>query len=281
MNKTINFLSGLPRSGNTLLSAILNQNPIFHVSPLSPLSNIFYELDKIKNINENCLRTESNQDRLESLMKNVAQFFYKDVEQNIIFDRDKTWGTPYHINLITKYINPQPKIIFTVRDINEIISSFIELRPKAFVEEYESGSFYLNYYKKFEDGFAEYLMRPNGQIDNALCSLSSFLNKRFSNFFHIVEYKDLVESPEKTINEIYKFLNIEPYGHDFLNIKKLESDNDTKIGFPEKMHKVHSAIKPSDINPKNILSEYTYNKYSDMEFWRPGSKMIESLSVRF
>ena len=50
----------------------------------------------------------------------------------------------------------------------------------------------MNYYKRFEDGFAEYLMRPNGQIDNALCSLSSSLNKKFTDFFYIVEYKDLV-----------------------------------------------------------------------------------------
>jgi hypothetical protein len=28
--KTYHFLAGLPRSGNTLLSALLNQNPIIH-----------------------------------------------------------------------------------------------------------------------------------------------------------------------------------------------------------------------------------------------------------
>jgi sulfotransferase len=281
MNKTINFLSGLPRSGNTLLAAILNQNPAFHVSPLSPLSSVLYEMDKIKNINENCLRTESNKDRIETLMKSTAQSFYKDVNQRIIFDRDKTWGTPYHINLITEYINPQPKIIFTVRDINDIIASFIALRPSSFVEEYESGSFYMNYYKRFEDGFAEYLMRPNGQIDNALCSLSSSLNDKFSDFFYIVEYKDLVRDPEKTINSIYNFLDIEPYAHDFLNIKKIESDDDDKVGFPEATHFVKDSIKPSCIDAKNVLSEYTYNKYSDMEFWRLGSKMRQSLSFRF
>lgn len=281
MTKTINFLSGLPRSGNTLLSAILNQNPMFYVSPLSPLSNIFYELDKIKNINEDCLRTESNKDKVDELMKNIAQSFYKDVQQNFIFDRDKTWGTPYHINLITKYINPKPKIIFTVRDINEIIASFIALKPKVFVEEYKSGSFYLNYYKKFEDGFAEYLMRPNGQIDNALCSLSSCLNEKFSDFFHIVEYRDLVGNPEKTMKLIYEFLEIDFYNHDFFDIRKIESDKDSNIGFPESMHMVKGSIEPSSIDAKKMLSDYTYNKYLDMEFWRPGSKMTETLSFRF
>ena len=37
MNKTLHFLSGLPRSGSTVLAAILNQNPEVQVSTTSGL----------------------------------------------------------------------------------------------------------------------------------------------------------------------------------------------------------------------------------------------------
>ena len=37
MKKQLHFLSGIPRSGSTVLAAILNQNPITHVSTTSGL----------------------------------------------------------------------------------------------------------------------------------------------------------------------------------------------------------------------------------------------------
>ena len=35
--KTFYFMTGLPRSGSTLLSSILNQNPKFYSGPSSPV----------------------------------------------------------------------------------------------------------------------------------------------------------------------------------------------------------------------------------------------------
>ena len=37
---TLHFISGLPRSGSTLLSGILSQNPDFHASMSSPVSSL-------------------------------------------------------------------------------------------------------------------------------------------------------------------------------------------------------------------------------------------------
>ena len=37
MNKKYYFMGGLPRSGSTLLSSILNQNPRFYSGPSSPV----------------------------------------------------------------------------------------------------------------------------------------------------------------------------------------------------------------------------------------------------
>jgi hypothetical protein len=34
------------------------------------------------------------------------------------------------------------------------------------------------------------------------------------------------------------------------------------------MHTVRKNISPSTTNAKAILSEYAYNKYSNLEFWR-------------
>jgi sulfotransferase len=40
----IHFISGLPRSGSTLLAAILRQNPRFHAGMSSPVASLFMAL---------------------------------------------------------------------------------------------------------------------------------------------------------------------------------------------------------------------------------------------
>jgi sulfotransferase len=44
MQKVIHFISGLPRSGSTLLAAILRQNPCFHAGMTSPVASLFMAL---------------------------------------------------------------------------------------------------------------------------------------------------------------------------------------------------------------------------------------------
>jgi hypothetical protein len=44
MQKVIHFISGLPRSGSTLLAASLRQNPRFHAGISSPVASLFMAL---------------------------------------------------------------------------------------------------------------------------------------------------------------------------------------------------------------------------------------------
>jgi sulfotransferase len=49
----IHFISGLPRSGSTLLAALLRQNPRFEAGMTGPLSGLFGALlDKMSGRNE-------------------------------------------------------------------------------------------------------------------------------------------------------------------------------------------------------------------------------------
>lgn len=280
-NKKFYFLTGLPRSGNTLLAAILNQNEKIYVSPLSPLPEILFQMKNIENSNENTLRNIDQKSRVNEMTSLAASLFYQRTNFPIIIDRNKSWGSPAHLPLIKEFINPNPKIIYTVRNITDIICSFINLNIKSFNDDYFSNELFINYYKKDVDGMADYIMRLNGPVDSALCNLANCFKEENKKYIHIVEYKDIVENTEKTIYDIYNFLDIEPYKHDFNKIFKIENDNDLAAGLPENMHEVKKIITPSKTDPQKVLSEYTYNKYSDMEFWRPGSKMRDTLSFKF
>jgi sulfotransferase len=242
MSKTIHYLAGLPRSGNTLLSSLLNQNPDFYSSPLSSLSEIVYRAHEVLLHEEQANRNLEDKERLKSIIHKMPQYYYQEVNKPIIFDREKAWGTPYNMQLIKYLINPNPKILFTVRDITEIISSYILLNSEKMKNEFNNADFYPRFYLNEQDAFCDFIMRPGGDLDKVILSVSSVLN------------------PE--------------HKHNFDKIKKLEEDFDEHIGFPKNMHDVRPKLGFSKNNAKEILSEYIYNKYSGMEFWREGSKII-------
>ena len=47
--KKIYYLCGLPRAGNTIISTILNQNPEIASTPNSIITEIFKDLNNLKN----------------------------------------------------------------------------------------------------------------------------------------------------------------------------------------------------------------------------------------
>jgi len=270
MNKTYHFLSGLPRSGNTLLSAILNQNPDIYSTPLSPASEIMWNiLDSIEKI-ENVNTSLDNQNKCQNLVSSFMDNFYKDVNQPIVIDREKMWGTPDNLSLIKQYITPNPKIIFTVRDILDIIASFVKMDANYIKKNLEQNQYFFTHYLSEKDAIVEHLMSPGEHIDKTLLSLASAFYPENNGIFHIVEYKDLISKPEETMSGIYKFLDLPEYSHNFNKIEKVEVDLDETMGLPKDLHDVRKTLSKSTTS-SDILSDYIKHRYSNMEFWRKDS----------
>lgn len=272
MDKTYHFLAGLPRSGNTLLSAILNQNPDIYSTPLSPLPGLMWDYVNSCNNMEPISRNKENEIRAQKLLSSFFDTFHKGIDKPVIVDREKDWGTPANLDLIKRFVTPTPKIIITVRDILEIIASFVLMDADYLKNNTANSGAFINYYRSPKDSIVEFLMKPNGDIDKALLGLASAFFPENKGIFHIVEYNDLMLKPEETMSGIYNFLELPNYKHDFKNIKKIESDNDTSIGLPKDLHDIRKSLSKSKTSI-DILSEYIKHKYSDMEFWRKDSLM--------
>jgi sulfotransferase len=272
MNKTYHFLAGLPRSGNTLLSALLNQNPSIYSTPLSPLPSLMWEFTNTVNNLENINRNIENKIQSEIFLSSFMDNYYKEIEKPVVIDREKSWGTPANLNIIKRYITPTPKIIFTVRDLLEIIASFVRMDAKFLERDIYHTGYYIENYRSKKDLIAEHLMAPNGDIDKGLLSLASAFYPENKGMFHIVEYNDLVLKPDETMVKIYDFLEMPYYEHNFNEIQKIEQDNDEAIGLPKNLHDVRKSLSQSSTS-LDILSDYIRHKYSNMEFWREGSTM--------
>jgi sulfotransferase len=272
MNKTYHFLAGLPRSGNTLLSAILNQNPDIYSTPLSPLPSLMWDFANTCNNAEQVNRNIENQIKSEIFLSSFMDNYYKEVEKPVVIDREKAWGTPANLSIIKQYVTPTPKIIFTVRDILEIIASFIKMDADYLKNGAYNSNYYMANYRSEKDLVSEFLMEPNGDIDKGLLSLASAFYPENKGMFHIVEYNNLVFNPEETMAGIYNFLDMPNYEHNFKKIQKVETDNDEILGLPKNLHDIRKSLSNSSTSI-DILSDYIKHKYSNMEFWRDGSTM--------
>lgn len=268
MEKKYYFLAGLPRSGNTALSSILNQNPEIYCSLLSPVPDFLFYYEQVLQFADNAKRNPN--DRMVNVGQNIIKNYYSNVDKKIIFDREKAWATPINFSLIKKYVDKNPKIIFTIRPILEILTSFINLfDEESYRESYidiemKKNNWWNKEYLTKNDNRCDYLMRPGGQIDKSLYCLNEVLNLNNKNNFYIMEYDKLVDHPQETMNEIYNFLEISNYRHDFNNIIKKEESLFIDPVFPKNLHTVRKKINKISKKPEQVLSEYIINKYSNM-----------------
>lgn len=266
--KTYHFLAGLPRSGNTVLSSILNQNPQIYSSPISPICGYMWDLHRsIQNKEANSRNNFTS--RNASIMSGLMDSFYYDVDKPIIFDREKSWATTGNLNVIKKYLTPKPKIIFTVRPILEILASFLALIPENELtyidEDMSSANWWYKDYLSRNDNRCEFLMRPFGMIDQIMFSFNEIRKSENKGIFHVVEYNQLIENPNKIMNGIYEFLELEPYSHDFDNVQKLEDDKDSLVGLPASMHNVRKKLEKKSLPVDRILSKYIIAKYGAID----------------
>ena len=244
----LNFLSGLPRSGSTVLAAILNQNTDVHVSTTSGL---VYALDSLANIwSESNLLGENDPERkkLVKTMRGTIDAFY-DFPESIVIDKARTWPLKVILGAMHQVLDRKPKIIATVRNIPECAASFVRLaKPEDLNDFMYSGQLIAHLkgsYVTLRDGY-----------------------EAFPECFCFVEYENLLSQPEKELERIHKFLELEPFEYDFKNIdgESVKEDDEQLHGFAG-LHDIKPTLeKQHDENAKDVLGHY-YNEFCQPEFW--------------
>ena len=86
------FISGLPRSGSTLLAAILKQNPQFHAGMTSPVGVLYTNM-----LAQFGAGTEFGpvitQDQRRRLVRGLFDSFYADhADKAVVFDTNRLWS---------------------------------------------------------------------------------------------------------------------------------------------------------------------------------------------
>lgn len=269
--KTFYFMAGLPRSGSTLISSILNQNPNIYASANSPICGMMFNLER-SILSSEQYSAYPKPTVMSSTVMGVLKGYYSDTDKDIIIDKSREWSIPEHFEVLSRNLGYEPKIILPVRSITDILASFMSLvkknpdRPNFIDSEIQARQEF-NFYRPADDIRCDHLMRPKGLIDNCLYGIAFAMHPDNRKYFHFVEYDDLVKNPEEEINKIYDFYKIEKFNHDYSNISNTIKEDDSIYGLIGQ-HDVRSSVSRRNIDKTKILSEYVLNKYNNLEFWR-------------
>jgi sulfotransferase len=265
MDKNYYFLAGLPRSGNTLLSSILNQNPEIYSSPLSTVSEYMWQCHLAAANMENS-KTNPYPNRSKNVISTIIKNYYQDVEKPIIFDRDKNWASPGNIEILNYYLDYKPKIVFTTRPIIEILASLIAVFKDKAVHSMNTSGYMVDVNLSKNDNLCDYLMSEYGQIGQLSIAFHS-IDYFNDGIIHIVKYEDLLSTPQETMNGIYDFLEIDRFKHNFTNIKKVDQDNDDAAGHPKDLHKIRRKLGRGEVRVEDYLTPRSIEKYKDYRYF--------------
>jgi hypothetical protein len=264
--KQMFFLHGLPRAGNTLLGSILNQNSKIAVTANSICADMLDELYSLKHTD--IFKNFPDHKSFDNVTKSLIQTYYKDWPQDYIIDR-APWGVPINLKFL-KEVQDNIKIIVLVRDVPEILASFIKHSQK------ESTSFVNQYTAKTIEEKCDMLMNQEGQIVKELIGIKHLLDHQPKEMYHIVEYNDLCDDPKQTIEGIYDFLGIYRFNHRYNRLDQFQVNgmkyDDNIVG--QNLHTIETnSINSNNYNEfkenvNDILSKSIIEKYNNLNFWK-------------
>jgi len=271
MTKTYHFISGLPRSGSTLLSAILKQNPRFTSGISDPLASYAHSIIRDTNTAVGMDAAVSIEKRRD-LIRDMFNSFYKN-DRTVCFNTNRGWTAD---TSLLKDLFPNFKMIVCLRDVPWILDSFEQLNAK---NPYTIKPLYHHQELGNVHDRCRILMGeiPNfgGYVHGPLINVQQSMFSNELNHICYVDYNTLVNNPRSVMQQIYQFLGEKWFEHDFNNVEDNydEFDEQAKI---TGLHKVRRKVEYRD--RRSILPGELWDRYSPMSFWKQNFSQARNLN---
>lgn len=274
MEPIIHFVSGMPRSGSTLLMNLLAQNPRFGVTTTCGLFDLVrmvkVQWDKLHEFRAIPL-SNSNELKLVTL-KGMMNGFHSIAGKPIIFDKSRGWVS--EIELLEDVLPKPPKILVCVRLLGDILASFekkfrIAKRLGAVPQEEA-------HFPSFQtvEGRSTVLLGNNEIVGSAVNRIKDAIARGCSSHMYFVEFERFTKFPKVVMKEIYEFLGEDDFfEHNFEDIKQVTFEDDRVYGWGD-LHTIRSAVRPVESDWEHVLSDISPNLKQTIRasniYWRHG-----------
>jgi sulfotransferase len=264
-DRTYHFISGLPRSGSTLLSAILRQNPRFHAGISSPVASLAGGvLSQVSAGSELATLVDAQQRR--ALLRGLFDAYYSAHPHEVVFDTNRLWCGRLPL---LRDLFPAAKVIACVRNVAWVMDSIERLyranpyeNTRLFNHAGGRGSVYTR---------LEGLIQHDQMVGSAWAALREAYYGEQAESILLVDYDLLSRAPQQVIPLIYDFIGEPAFEHDFEHIEYDAVDFDLQLGVPG-LHRVRAKVEFQA--RRTILPPDLFDKYSKLSFWgdRNGSR---------
>jgi sulfotransferase len=269
MDNGIHFISGLPRSGSTLLSALLRQNPRFNAGISTPLAGLYHSMQSAMSSKNEMYMFISDHQR-EQILRGLFTSFYAGVhESKLVFDTNRHWCSK--LSGLAQ-LHPRSRVLCCVRSLAWILDSFERLVQKNPLElsrlfNYEPG---ISVFSRVES-----IMGPAGMLRAAHDGLQEAFCGEHADRILLIQYESLARFPEHTLAEVYAFLGEAPFAHDFENVQYEADEYDRSVGTPG-LHRVRRGVsfeQRATILPLDIFARY------EKPFWKDQSRNVRNVRI--
>ena len=258
MQNGIHFISGLPRSGSTLFSAILRQNPRFHAGMSSPVGSLFMAMQGATSRRNETADFIDEAQKIELLRAIFSAYFHAIHRDTIVFDTNRAWCSklPALVRLF-----PEARVICCVRHVPWIMDSIERI--------IRQNPFELSGIFGFEPTNTVYtrvnrLATSDGMVGFAIDALREAFFGEHANRLIVVGYEALTKEPRKTLQHVYEFLGEPWFEHDFDNVEYEAEEFDIALGTPH-LHTVRRKVEW--IERKTVLPPELFNRFLNDAFW--------------
>ena len=257
--KKLFFLVAMPRSGNTLFTSIMNQNPDIACTPNSITLEIMKDLFLLKQTD--VFQNYPDHQSLDNVLDSVYVNYYKNWPQKYIIDRGPVM-TPGNFALMQKHFKKPFKCVVLLRDVMDVLASYMKWyteNPDAFPNRF-------NMYGKTDEEKLSKIMNSEGAVAKELDSIKNAFNHPEICLF--IKYDDLVQNPEQEIRKLYNFFDIPYFQHRFFDLDQIKVNgmgyNDGIVG--KNMHTIRNEIK-KEYNPYiEKIPQRIKDKYGHIKF---------------
>ena len=189
MDNGLHLISGLPRSGSTLLAALLRQNPHLHAGISSPVASLVLAMQRqLSQENEGAPFIDDEQ-RV-AILRGVFEGFYAKIHPGkLVLDTNRAWCAKLPLLAM---LFPDIKVIACVRDVRWIMDSFERLiranalEPSRIFNFDASGTVYSR---------IDVLSGGNGLVGYALNALREAFFGEHAHRLLLVTYETLTREP--------------------------------------------------------------------------------------
>lgn len=261
--KKIYQIAGLPRSGSTLLTNILLQNPKLHSTTTSSF------LDFLVQIRDNWDKLEGHktfpngQDKWK-VLRGITQT-YHNTDKQIIFDKNRSWVE--HIEYWEKLTGLKSRIICCTRNLPDITCSFETLFRKNRANGEIHGEF-SNTAMKSLDGRIQLWNSETGVIGRNFAQMRDAYNRGLADRMFILPYQLWTSEPDKWFEKIYEFIGEPYFQHDFNNVNQVFREDDLGYGWGTDLHEIKMGkVETKKVDAASIIGKEWVDKLNKIHLW--------------